>query len=372
MAIRIIQRKSGRRYRVQIRDANGRQKSKCFQRRVDAEKWEREELLKRDRPELAEEEESELTFADLVELYRKHHLTNKAGSTQQRYNDLLRLYIIPTFGEEQASDIRIADVDVWFRKLQLKTSLKAKTLNHCLTVFKGVFNWGVRRQFVQSNPATPIQALTLEEKEFAFWSADEIEQFLTATANDHYFPVYVIALNTGMRLNEITGLQWDMVDLKRRVIRVARTWCRAEQRLKNTTKSKKARSVPINQTLHRVLVERKLESEGPWVVTEPGGSRLDSLHFTQQVFQPRCRELEIRVIRFHDLRHTYSSHFVMNGGQLYQLQKILGHHSVTETERYAHLSPDYLQGAANVVEFGQQKEGGVVSLEAFQQAKKTG
>jgi integrase len=45
-------------------------------------------------------------------------------------------------------------------------------------------------------------------------------------------------------------------------------------------------------------------------------------------------------IRFHDLRHTFASHWVMGGGPLFKLQEILGHKSVQMTLRYAHLAPD--------------------------------
>ena len=56
--------------------------------------------------------------------------------------------------------------------------------------------------------------------------------------------------------------------------------------------------------------------------------------------------------RFHDLRHTFASHFVMNGGSLYDLQKLLGHARFEETQRYAHLSPGHLAKAINIVSFG--------------------
>lgn len=51
----------------------------------------------------------------------------------------------------------------------------------------------------------------------------------------------------------------------------------------------------------------------------------------------------VRFIRFHDLRHTYASHFMMAGGNIYMLQKILGHSTVEMTMIYAHLSPHVFQ-----------------------------
>jgi integrase len=61
-------------------------------------------------------------------------------------------------------------------------------------------------------------------------------------------------------------------------------------------------------------------------------------------------------IRFHDLRHTFASHFMMNGGNIYDLQKILGHSSVKMTERYAHLSPNHLSDAMKIVSFSGDPE----------------
>lgn len=55
--------------------------------------------------------------------------------------------------------------------------------------------------------------------------------------------------------------------------------------------------------------------------------------------------------RFHDLRHTFASHFVMNGGSLCDLQKLLGHARFEETQRYAHLTPEHLAKAINIVSF---------------------
>ena len=50
----------------------------------------------------------------------------------------------------------------------------------------------------------------------------------------------------------------------------------------------------------------------------------------------------------HVLRHTFASHFVMNGGNILVLQKILGHSTVTMTMRYSHLAPDHLQEAVEL------------------------
>ena len=74
-------------------------------------------------------------------------------------------------------------------------------------------------------------------------------------------------------------------------------------------------------------------------------------HMYRSFFRAQKRAGLERHFRFHDLRHTFASHFMMNGGNLYDLQKILGHSKIEMTLRYAHLAPDHLVEAINVVNF---------------------
>jgi site-specific recombinase XerD len=72
---------------------------------------------------------------------------------------------------------------------------------------------------------------------------------------------------------------------------------------------------------------------------------------------PHFRKLQIDSgiddpIRFHDLRHTFASQFMMNSGNIYDLQKILGHYDVQMNQRYAHHSPEHLQKSIKFLGFG--------------------
>jgi integrase len=72
------------------------------------------------------------------------------------------------------------------------------------------------------------------------------------------------------------------------------------------------------------------------------------------VYPPRNKESQTRrapIIRFHDLRHTFASNFLMGGGNIYDLQKILGHSTIQMTERYLHLVPSHLKGKTEVLGF---------------------
>jgi integrase len=214
-----------------------------------------------------------------------------------------------------------------------------------------------------TNPAEPVSPSKDQSKgarEYEIWLADEIQDFLAATAESEYFPLYVAALNTGMRLNELVGLQWDRVDLRRSIIRVTRTWCLKSKKLKDVTKGRKSRTIPINRSLAPVLAELRLRGHKPWVFCDADGNRIESNTFTEQIFKPTCKRAGVKVIRFHDLRHTYASHFMMNGGDVFLLQQVLGHKDITTTQQYLHFAQEFLQEAAEVVEFGLPQEGGDV------------
>jgi site-specific recombinase XerD len=78
-----------------------------------------------------------------------------------------------------------------------------------------------------------------------------------------------------------------------------------------------------------------------------------NIHHLYRDFQRAQNRAKMsQVIRFHDLRHTFASHFMMNGGNIYDLQKVLGHTKTEMTQIYAHLAPEHLAGVTSVVNFG--------------------
>ncbi len=66
-------------------------------------------------------------------------------------------------------------------------------------------------------------------------------------------------------------------------------------------------------------------------------------------------------IRFHDLRHTFASHFMMSGGNILTLQRLLGHSSVRVTEKYSHLAPDFMAAEGARVSF-EPKQAGIIAI----------
>jgi integrase len=177
-------------------------------------------------------------------------------------------------------------------------------------------------------------------------SDDEVRRFLVAARDEgeNVFAFYAVAIYTGMRAGELAALEWPDVDLERRLIAVQRSF-------DGPTKSDRVRYVPILDPLLPLLREWRLRHPGRLVFTNVAGTMYGpSARIFQEVLHRVLDAAKFRkvqrsgkerpYVRFHDLRHTFASQWVMRGGDLFKLQKILGHQSVQMTMRYAHLAPD--------------------------------
>lgn len=158
-------------------------------------------------------------------------------------------------------------------------------------------------------------------------------------------------LNTGLRIGEIAGLCWDCINFEKRQILVKRSVSRMTG-LQEYTKTKAIRYFPINDEVLDVLrYQFKNQKSDKFVFTTPKGEIIKPDHFSSRQFKDALDRANIKRVRFHDLRHTFASHYMMNGGNIYDLQKLLGHKDITTTMKYAHLSPDHLLAASKVVNF---------------------
>ncbi len=159
------------------------------------------------------------------------------------------------------------------------------------------------------------------------------------------------AIFTGCRAGELIKLRWDDIDLSKRIKIIKSNGI-------EKTKSGKSRIIPILNSLYKSLLEWKLKSKNQYLFYNNYGHKIKSS--SDRIFQEVFRRVLERAnlghkldknlnnkITFHDLRHTFASHWIMKNGDIYKLQKILGHSSLKMTERYAHLSENAFKNELN-------------------------
>lgn len=285
------------------------------------------------------------TFAELADHYERFIAGQKSAKTKQGFIRELKA----EFGGVKLASLSLAAVEAWQARLlseprpgrgkgTMRGPLSVASVNRRLACFKHMLTKAHEWDMIPRETLDRLRRVKLhreENRRLRYLSTEEIRRLIAAAA-PHLRPIIIFALNTGCRRGEILNLTWDRVDLRHGFIYLTET------------KSGKAREIPINQTLRAVLekLPRRIDSDLVFFNPETGG-RWQEL---KRSFATACRIAKIQDFRFHDLRHTFASHLVMAGVDLTTVSRLLGHASLTMTLRYAHLAPDHLQTAVNVLD----------------------
>jgi integrase len=281
-----------------------------------------------------------MKFRELAEYWLENHSkVHNAPSQYAKNAERMRNHLVPNFGNCDIAHITARMVDEY--KKNRSGRIKPATINRTLAILRKMLNDAVRWGFVGSSPMRMIQQLPEKQQGFDFYAEDEVILFLQNCSPDFY-PIASCAVYTGMRIGEIVALRWKDVDLERRVIRVERSG-------KGTTKSGKIRYVPVNSRLLAVLHACRERANGEFVFPD-GKGRMRSIEFRNEM-RNAAERAGLRRIRMHDLRHTFASNYVLKGGNLVSLQKILGHSTINMTLRYAHMAPDFMAKEIELLDF---------------------
>ncbi|HEC64360.1 MAG TPA: site-specific integrase [bacterium] len=218
-------------------------------------------------------------------------------------------------------------------KRRRQSQVSNATVNREVACLKHIFTKAIEWGMVQKNPGKKVKLLRERNTRLRYLDEKEITKLHDACA-EHLKPIVTVALNTGMRKEEILSLKWKDVDFRSRIISIL------------DTKNGESREIPINDSIYRTLLVAKKLPDSPWVFCKSNGKRYGNV---RKAFEGARKRAGIVDFRFHDLRHTFASHLVMAGVDLRTVQELLGHKSFEMTLRYAHLSPEHKKAALDVL-----------------------
>ncbi|EHK5573085.1 tyrosine-type recombinase/integrase [Escherichia coli] len=306
------------RYLLDIRPngRKGKRVRKVFDKKSVAVATERYIMANAEKREYIQGYRDRRTLNDLLELWWMYHGQHRRKAEEDRKQ--LRNIINELGADMQAVDLDKLKIIAW-RSQKIAEGLKPSSANRYMNRLSGMFTvlkkiglWDAE------HPVRGISILYVSPREMAFLSQKEVALLLDTLEGD-YWRVALLCLSTGARWSEACKLRGEQI-VHNRVTFLE-------------TKNGRKRTVPISQAVCEAIKTR-----------ETGG-----------LFEVKYREFCLALKRVkpdlpkgqaaHVLRHTFASHFVMNGGNIIALQKILGHATIQQTMAYAHFAPDYLQDA---------------------------
>jgi integrase len=280
----------------------------------------------------------------------------------------------------------------------LASGLSPKTVRNVLSFLHSVFEEAKRRGWAHENPvqaaAKPKRRRQGDAKpDLQFFTVAELGTVIVAIPDEvvHRTPnptrrgrrgpapppppdvlgpvlrlVVLAAAITGLRQSELLGLRWRDVDFDARRIRVRNAFVRGEHSAEGKSDRSTRRSVPMADVLTEQLQRWRSRSvytdDDDLVFAHPQTGRpLDRTKVTRR-FQRACREAGVRVIKFHDLRHTFATQLAARGEPLRAIQEFLGHADLKTTQIYAHYAPsvrelDMVNGVFAALDVGGEHNG---------------
>lgn len=245
-------------------------------------------------------------------------------------------------------DISVADL-VNLVGTMLEKNMSPSYITKILGTFSVIWNQAKRLELISGdNPASKVKRPRQDNRRIRFLSEAEASILLEALKRQisaHTYDAAVLSLYTGLRAKECTALTWADIDLEHGTIFV------------KNTKNKFDRHAFIGAEV-RAMLTRRYQGQAKTEPVFPGQDGGEPYSAISKMFHRTVEEVGLndgiadrrQKVVFHTLRHTFASWLVKRGHPLYTVAKLLGHKSITMTQRYAHLTPDAQRAAVSRLE----------------------
>jgi integrase len=269
-----------------------------------------------------------------------------------RGNARIALQRVVPLLHRRADQVTAADVARACEALRARYAPASVKLS--LNFLSTLYTWAVAEQLVPRNPCRGVERPRTAPA-VDFLTREQARRLLDAAAAGATTPAgrmlhlgVALALYTGLRKGELLGLRWPDVDLENRRLTVARSY-------ESAPKSGKLRHLRLPASIVPLLARWQSECPpSPERCVLPLGRRRGTASAAAMLGLPRLMQ-RVGLPRFahpwHLLRHSMASHYVMAGGNILALQRILGHSDLKMTLVYAHLAPEFLDGELDKIQF---------------------
>lgn len=268
------------------------------------------------------------TLADFSEVWLAENEVTWRFSHKETVDLTLRKYLVATFGETPMDKITRPEILAFRASLVKKPrhngtiGLSPARINTILMILAQILREGAARyNFI--SPCIGIKALKRQKTPIEPFSLAEVS-LLIETVRPDYKNYLIVRFFTGMRTGEVDGLKWEYVDFERREILVRETWTR--ERTEYTKNDGSQREIQMSPPVYDALLAQKtVTGKSPYVFCNRDGNPLCNRNFTNRVWHPLLRYLDLKKRRPYQTRHTAATLWLSSGESPEWIARQMGH-----------------------------------------------
>lgn len=314
---------------------------------------------------------SDMLFSDFMRMWLESIRSTIQITTYGAYEYIVCRRICPYFDEKKIllSELSPMDIQEYYNSILAGGAKWNSVMKHHANIHKAL-KYAVKMDMLAKNPCDKMELPKRQKFIADYYTEKELNKLFEIVKGTTIEVPVLVASFYGLRKSEVLGLKWDAIDFERKTISIRHTVCKSvidgKQTIvmKDTTKNKASyRTLPLVPPIEKILLQERQrqilcarlcrksyhkEFEGYICINDVG--ELFKPEYVTNHFKLLLRKNDMRVIRFHDLRHSCASLLLANNVSLKEIQVWLGHSDFSTTANtYSHLEYNTKVASANTI-----------------------
>jgi integrase len=286
-----------------------------------------------------------ISVGDLLTTWIEANTNKWALGTRTGHDQHCRNHIRPAIGNVKLKDLNSLHVQGMMNKLETN-QVSAAMQRHVAVTLRAALSYAVRMKLASFNAATAVPLPAKPKHHSEGLTVEQIATFLAAARTNRLFPMYLLAIDAGLRQGELLALTWKDIDLERGTVKVSKSLeeVGGSLKLKSPKNQSSIRVVKLSTATleamerHRraMLIEGYCNPNATVFCGKRHGQWLRKSDVYRHSFEPILKRAGLK-FRFHDLRHASASLLLADGVDVKTVQSRLGHSAAAITMNiYAH------------------------------------
>ena len=304
---------------------------------------------------------SEMPFGEWIDFWYQNYCKHTVRlTTQSGYENRIYNHIIPEIGAIPLNKLSQTDLQQFYariksggRKLHIEAygaGLSDRMIRAVHGNCRSALEKAVQEGLIKTNPAIGCKLPPKKSREMKVLTQSEVIRFLNRAKEEGYYELFLLELGTGMRRGEILALKWSDLNFTTGELRIERqvNVLKGEQIICAPKTKASIRTVVLPPALLKILSEYQQTVDSEWIFPSPlDNTKTKNPSAVRKRLQIMLERAGCPKVRFHDLRHTFSTMALENGMDVKTLSATIGHVSSTTTiDIYSHITDTMQQQAA--------------------------